>query len=99
MLTSEIPFLDTYQDLFLSDLDSLPPQEDVTLDMGLIVDYCRGNKPFPVYSLLMHRAGTSAIGFVESVMAPMPRDRITAEDALQSEWIVGNTARLVIRIL
>lgn len=96
ILTSEIPFLDTDQDLFLSDFDSVPPEEkSPTLDMGLIVDYCRGGKPFPTNSLLTHRAGQSAIDFVKSLMAPKPSDRLTAENSLKSDWFV----RLVILIL
>lgn len=94
ILTSEIPFLDSDQDALLSDFDSVPPAEEFTLDMGLIVDYCRGKQPFPTFDLIMHGVGKSAIDFVKSVMAPLPGDRLTAENALQSEWIVENTPRL-----
>lgn len=98
MLTSEVPFLDTYQDLFLDELDSLPAQEEATLDMGLVVDYAWGRQPFPANSLLTHRVGRCAIDFVKSVMAPKPSDRLTAETALQSEWFVGTTPRLVVLV-
>lgn len=59
-----------------------------TLDMGLIVDYCRNVKPFPTDSLLTQGVSESGIKFVRSVMAPKPRDRLTAVNALASEWFL-----------
>lgn len=87
MLTSEIPFRDTYQPSFLSEFDlSSSNTNSPTLDMGLIVDYCRAAKPFPTGSLLNKRVNRNGIEFVTSVMAANPRDRLTAVAALKCVW-------------
>lgn len=102
MLTSEIPFLDKYQDMdgsvtFISGLDIGSPDESTaisaTMDMALLLDYCRNLKPFPTESLQNHGVSTDGISFVRSLMAPKPSDRVSAADALKSTWFTWLGAR------
>lgn len=94
ILTSEIPFLDTYQDLdWTMDLTLTPDlssasNPDPTIDMNLLQDYCRGINPFPRESLRKNGVSKEGIDFVKSLMAVNPRDRVSATDALKSLWLL-----------
>lgn len=83
VLTSEIPFLDTYLD---SDLDTdfascmLNPVPQ--LDGDMLHNYCTGSDPFPVESLRKSGVSDEGVDFVKGLMAPNPADRMTAKNAL-----------------
>lgn len=86
ILTSEIPFLDKYEDPEMSGLDSgYATSTDV--DIGLLSDYCRKSQPFPTESLLTNKASKDAIDFVTSMMVADPRGRVSAAAALNSGWL------------
>ncbi|KAL0630732.1 Protein kinase protein rad53, partial [Maublancomyces gigas] len=90
MLTSEIPFLNTNQGSFLSDLDFGSSDKcSATIDIYLLVDYCRNLIPYPTESLLAKGADRDEIDFVKSVMTVKPRGRLTAVEALGSVWVGG----------
>lgn len=98
MLTSEIPFLDTYQDMdtmmattdFFSATSTGVNSEVyttvATIDTALVYGYCYGSE-FPIQSLEKRRASDEAINFVKSLMAVNPRDRLSATDGLQNRWL------------
>lgn len=106
MLTSEIPFLEKYDstgeansllselDFGSSDLSSNPFAVMSTIDIDLLIDYCRNLKPFPIESLQRNRVNKDGIGFVRSLMVAKPRDRVSAADALKSVWLVGTVSRI-----
>jgi serine/threonine protein kinase len=53
--------------------------------------YIRGASPFPVKILQAHRVSEEGCDFVKSLMTPMPKDRLTARDALSHIWIEPQT--------
>lgn len=97
MLTSEIPFLDTYQDpedsgVFVSDFDMesvSDPCASMSMDMALLLDYCRDMIPFPTESLQKSGVDEDGIGFVRSLMVAQPHGRVSAAEALESVWLGG----------
>lgn len=95
MLTSEIPFLDKYEALTTSRLDS-GYATSTEIDMTLLSDYCRDSQPFPTESLLTNKASEYAIDFVKSMMFADPRRRVSAAGALNSRWLRGTESSPVI---
>lgn len=97
MLTSEIPFVGEDRTLpdstdFQSDLDmgSTSDQSGASwpiMDMGLVLDYCRNVKPFPVESLQNNGVSEDGVGFVKSLMVANPLGRVSAAEALKSVWL------------
>lgn len=96
ILTSEIPFRDTYTDnstTFLSgpDLGSMSHQS-VKLDIALLSAYCRNSKRFPTECLERNNVTIDGIGFVGSLMVARPAGRVTAAGALNTVWLGGTEA-------
>lgn len=96
MLTSEIPFSDKNQGTedsmsLLSGLDlgTGDIASSGTIDLGLLLDYCRNLKSFPSESLLNNVVSDGGITLVKSLMAAEPSNRSSAVDALNSVWLGG----------
>lgn len=89
MLTGEIPFLDgpQYIDSQLSlesELDyPLMPQTDVIS----LKAFCDGEIGFPTDRMRRFRVSDAAVECVKSMLVVTPKLRVTAQDALQSEWL------------
>ena len=49
--------------------------------------YIRGASPFPIEMLQAHGVSKEGCDFLSSLMAPMPKDRLTAGGALSHIWI------------
>ena len=49
--------------------------------------YVKGASPFPVAVLQAHGVSKQGCDFLRSLMAPMPKDRLTAQEALSHVWI------------
>ncbi|KAH0559090.1 hypothetical protein GP486_004333 [Trichoglossum hirsutum] len=49
--------------------------------------YIRGVSPFPTETLSAHGVSEEGCNFLNSLMAPMPEDRLTARDALSHIWL------------
>ncbi|KAI9772339.1 MAG: hypothetical protein M1840_001088 [Geoglossum simile] len=49
--------------------------------------YVKGTSPFPVEVLQAHGVSEEGCDFLNSLMAPIPKDRLTARDALSHIWI------------
>lgn len=92
ILTSEVPFIeaDHKTPAFL-----LPPEHFTNIDMELIVNYCRGQDPFPTEVLQKKGVSTQGIDFVRGLMAIDPRARPSAADALKNPWLVRIHAQAV----
>ncbi|KAL0630844.1 hypothetical protein Q9L58_010301, partial [Maublancomyces gigas] len=92
ILTSKIPFLETYYD----DMDSMVSTFETltvsdctgTIDTEEIYNYCRHFK-FPIETLQQSGAVVEAIELVRSLMAANPKDRMSATEALDSRWFHG----------
>lgn len=84
VLTSEIPFLDTYQASDI-DLDLTLCAEDMgpQLDSQRLHSYCNGSDTFPAESLQESGVVEEGIDFVKGLMAINPADRRSAKDALK----------------
>lgn len=89
VLTSEIPFLDKYQDVnsaaLAADRDSAIGSP---VDTDLLFSFCRGLKPFPSESLQENRVTIEGTDFVRSLMVADPRGRVSAKEALKARWLV-----------
>jgi calcium/calmodulin-dependent protein kinase I len=48
--------------------------------------YVRGKTEFPVHVLQIHSISSDGCNFVRSLMAPLPKDRLTAKDAMSHAW-------------
>lgn len=96
ILTSEIPFRDTYTDnstTFLSGLDLRSiSRQSVKIDIVLLSAYCRNSKQFPVECLERNNVPIDGIGFVGSLMVARPAGRVTAAGALNAAWLGGTEA-------
>lgn len=83
ILTSEIPFLDTYRPSDMdTDLTLCAEEAGPQLDSQRLHSYCNGSDTFPVESLEQNGVGKEGIDFVKSLMAINPADRRSAKDAL-----------------
>lgn len=93
ILCSEIPFLETYPDSIRSGISTMTDMDDtfVTQDMALVYSYCSGLSEFPSDSLRRNGVSIEGIDFVKSLMAPGPSRRVTAAQALQSQWLSGSS--------
>ena len=49
--------------------------------------YVKGNTAFPIEVLQSHGISNDGCDFIRSLMAPLPKDRLTAKDALSHAWI------------
>lgn len=92
ILTSKIPFLELVEIEEDSGYSSL--EVEPSIDGELLLDYCAGRLDFPDASLTMHGASKKAIDFVKSLMAPDPKDRVSAGDALESAWLAERVSSL-----
>lgn len=93
ILTSEIPFQDMYEDPddMETSLSSLDMGSNRTIcaaiDMRLLYGYCQGLKIFPTKSLGNSAVTRNGVHFVKSLMAADPKERVSASEALKSEWL------------
>lgn len=86
VLTTEIPFLCTYQN---TDPVTLTSYDGPEFDSDRLYNYCNGRESFPVESLQKHGAGAEGIDSVKSLMAVDPAKRPVAKEALKSPWLMG----------
>lgn len=92
ILTSEIPFLERYQDTDTTAVCQYEPS--LTDDLGpelnseLLYNYCRGSE-FPSEGFRRDGVSEEGIDLVKSLMAANPRDRPAATDALKCRWLTG----------
>jgi len=49
--------------------------------------YIKGSSPFPVDVLQEHSVSKEGCDFLKRLMAPIPKDRLTAKDALSHVWV------------
>lgn len=93
LMTSEIPFLDTFQglesmtitpEMYTVGTSNYPPM----LDAELLMDYCRGSE-FPTECLQRKGVSEEGITFVKSLMVADPRRRPTATVVLNSPWLLN----------
>lgn len=52
-----------------------------------LVTYVRGTSSFPLHDLIKHGVSSDGCDFLKSLMAPTPKDRLTAEEALGHVWV------------
>lgn len=101
ILTLEIPFQDMYDGLGIS-LSSLDMGSTITrcatIDMRLLYGYCQGLISFPTKSFEQCAVSRHGVYFVQSLMAVDPRERVSASEALESDWLC-KTESLVTNIL
>lgn len=95
ILTSEIPFLERYQDTdlmitsgLLTACGSEPCSSEPAIDTEVLYNFCRGAE-FPSVSLREKGVSEGAINFVKCLMVANPHDRVSATDALKHEWFTG----------
>lgn len=92
ILTSEIPFLERYQDTEITDLCQIDPfltsDSGPELNSELLYNYCRGSE-FPSEGFERDGVSEEGIDLVKSLMAANPRDRPAATDALKCRWLAG----------
>lgn len=91
ILTSEIPFLEEYEDICSSTVtpESFTASDfEASIDSELIYNYCHGSE-FPTETLLKYNVSESGVDFVKSLMAANPADRLSATQALKSLWLAG----------
>lgn len=55
------------------------------------IEYVRNRIPFPTTKLNEKKASRAAIGFITSLMMPLPEDRLTAKQALDATWLNGGS--------
>lgn len=60
-----------------------------TFDLLKLIDYANGELMFPVSALDEVGASEAAIDFVQLLMAPKPRERLTAKEALNNAWMMA----------
>lgn len=93
ILTSEIPFLETYE--AMTSMTTTPEPSNTagpamsTIDYELLYAYCRGSD-FPTQSLQRNGVSYEGIDFVKSLMIADPRKRVSAKDALESRWLINS---------
>lgn len=90
ILTSELPFQDTYDDseFDISGVDmGSTSTRSATIDMHLLFGYCEGVQDFPTKALKQSGVTADAVDFVTSLMAANPKDRVSAPEALRSIWL------------
>lgn len=87
VLTSQIAFLEIGETMGGFTGDSMDTEPSI--DGELMLDYCAGRVAFPIASLTMQGVSANGIEFVKSLMAPNPKERASAADALQSVWFAG----------
>lgn len=78
--------------MFLSDFDMglvSDPCASMSMDMALLLDYCRDKIPFPTESLEKSGVDEDGIGLVRSLMVAQPHGRVSATEALESVWLGG----------
>lgn len=89
MLTGEIPFLGSIQELgseFSLETvsnDGLMPQTDITA----LHAFCNGTIGLPTDSMQKSGVSIAAVECVKSMLVAIPNSRVTAQDALQCEWL------------
>lgn len=92
VLTSEIPFQDTYRDTCSSDQDTditLTANLVPSLDTHMFYRYCQGDESFPIAALQKNQVDADGIVFVKSLMVVNPPERASATDALDSAWLAA----------
>lgn len=90
VLTSEIPFQETYLDINTyqdSDQVTLTSNVGPELDPHMLYRYCQGLEPFPVGCMQKHQVDADGIDFVTNLMVVNPHDRASATDALDCQWL------------
>lgn len=60
----------------------------VQTDMQLLSDFCRGTSEFPCSSLIRSCADETAIQFLQSILIPNPKSRLSAKEAPDSTWLL-----------
>lgn len=98
ILTSQIPFLDTYQEMDI-DMDSTPFTGEIgpQLDTQMLYGYCNGLDSFPIQCLEKSGVREEGIAFVKGLMAANPADRVSAKDALNSLLLIRGLCTAVVR--
>lgn len=93
ILTSEIPFLETYE--AMTSMTTTPEPSNTasptmsTIDSELLYAYCRGSD-FPTQSLQRNGVSYEGIDFVKSLIIADPRKRVSAKDELESRWLINS---------
>lgn len=99
MLTSQIPFCEMDPEVDDDPLTSLSGLDIVTgnsIDLPLLLEYCRDLKPFPAESMRDNAVSEEGISVVTSLMAAKPSNRISAANALEGVWF-GGTLSMIAR--
>lgn len=90
MLTGEIPFLDNPQ-YFDSQLSLASEPDDAQMpqtDVIALKAFCDGSIAFPTDRMRRSGVSDAAEECVKSMLVVIPKFRVTAQDALQSEWLL-----------
>lgn len=86
ILTSLKPFIETIDDDDdYTGVDTFSEQQQI--DLGTLMDYCKGKIDFPTELLREAQVSEEGIAFVISLLAPNPAKRPTAIAALQASWL------------
>lgn len=56
-------------------------------DSLAILKFCDGRNPFPEDNIL-HKVGLEGVAFIKSLIKANPKHRLTADDALKTQWII-----------
>lgn len=89
VLTSELPFLDKYQDVNSTTLAADRGSAiGSPVDTDLLFNFCRRLNLFPSKSLQENQVTIEGIDFVRSLMVADPRGRVSAKEALNARWLV-----------
>lgn len=92
MLTSKLPFQaeNTSSIFYTGDLTLVTERDrEPTMDFAILIHYCHGLGLFPMESLLGARTSTQGVAFLNCLLAPKPKERVSAKNAQQHPWITG----------
>lgn len=91
MMTSKLPFqADDTSNTFCSEDATMMNEvaEGPTMDFAKLLHYCNGSSTFPIEPL-QETTSTAGVDFVKRLLAANPKERISAPNARNTQWITG----------
>ena len=61
-----------------------------------LIRYCNDPTQFPLSALLDSHAKETCLSFIQKLLVPSPKERLTAVEALESLWIGSGSYRYII---
>lgn len=91
--TGKLPFCDTSIETTSWTTPTNTTTGQFEMDMGLLVEYCRGDAPFPDEILKLGGAPEALTKFIMNLLCADPNQRPSASKALLHPWIVNYSRR------